>query len=502
MISASVATNGRGSRVKNKARSSKPSLSADKLSQHLLVEDHVNDFNDMSIRHIWPPHHVRFVMWYHLTTSLPYESIAVAFNATFATDDEAGQMEARNARRIVELIHLRYILIRDELAARGQWPRPTEQGWAPCDHGMCCATLAEVAGKGRMASVMRSVDLKTRMAWELADMAMGLWDGDWEGILLCPRKHQNPISAGATVVQQHSNAPSLPISSKKSLPLSISSLRRSVNSSAWEAPSKQLNRVSQIPIFEEHIGLELSSTEETDIPGNPGTFDPNYPSALSSAAAKMRSSQRKLDLAQQPRHNSSEMPSLSGRLNNSSLRTRRLNRAPISDVQGEMQLLQDDPNLASIESAGSTMSRSSDTHSKTEPTVTQINLVLGMPMSIDISEVCSFVLEQAFKATYWYTILDPFEIFAKNPENLSRHLVMLSGWHFVQFLFAIFVANVVVEYAFQYLRRVLWRRWMIELSPPHASNMSETVYLLYLCIAYQIAVFVWPKCTPQTQQVF
>ncbi|KIW90292.1 uncharacterized protein Z519_08936 [Cladophialophora bantiana CBS 173.52] len=535
MISASVATNGRGSRVKHKARSSKPSLSADKLSKHVLVEDLVNDFNNMSIRHIWPPHHVRFVMWYYLTTSLPYESIAVAFNVTFAGDDEAGRMEARNAEKIVELVNLRYILIKDELAARGQWPRPTEQGWAPCDHGMCCATLAEMAGNGRMASVMRSVDLKTRMARKLADMAMGLWDGDWEEILQCPRKHKDPISAGATVVQQHSNAASLPNSSKKSLPLGISSLRRSVKSSAWEAPSKQLNRVSLIPIFEEHIDLDLSSTEEIEMPGNPGTFAPIHPSTLSCAAAKTHSSLRKLHPAPQPRDHSTKMPSLSCWLNNRSLRSHRLNRAPMSDFQGEMQTFSDDPNLAPTESAGSTMSRSSNTHSKfvltssqnsarltttdsgsqvtldgaanvettrTEPIVTQINLVVGMPMSIDVSEVCSFVLKQAFKAPYWCIVLDPFEILAKNTENLSRHLVALSGWHFVQFLLAIFVTKVVVEYTFEYLRRVLRHRWMIELSPPHAPNMSETVYLLYLCIACQIVVFVWPKCAPKTQQVF
>jgi hypothetical protein len=68
-------------------------------------------------------------------------------------------------------------LIEDDIAERdlGRWPRPNEVGWIPCDHGMSCTTLAQ-ASNGAMTSVMKSAEVRTRGAAEMAAMATGLWE--------------------------------------------------------------------------------------------------------------------------------------------------------------------------------------------------------------------------------------------------------------------------------------------------------------------------------------
>ena len=188
---------GCGSPIKPAQRRGRPSLSADKLGQYFYIDDFAKEKTGSPTECTWLPHHVRFIIWYHLTTHLPHEAIAMAFSVTCGGEGDVPYMEGENVQTIVDVIKTRFALIKGEIAQRGdQYPRPTEDGWIPCDHGMCCGTLAEVSND-ELTSVMRSAELRTRGAMEIADMATVLWDGNWEELLHCPRKHKTPAPAAA-----------------------------------------------------------------------------------------------------------------------------------------------------------------------------------------------------------------------------------------------------------------------------------------------------------------
>ncbi len=108
-------------------------------------------------------------------------------------------MEAQNVEVIIQTIRDRMESMNDEAwqGGLGRWPRPVEVGWIPCDHGMGCATVAQDS-QGRVPSVMRVSELRTRSGREIADMATTLWEGDWEELLLCPRNHPKPATTTPT----------------------------------------------------------------------------------------------------------------------------------------------------------------------------------------------------------------------------------------------------------------------------------------------------------------
>jgi hypothetical protein len=150
----------------------------------------------------WSPNEVRFVLWYHLTTRLSNVAIATIFNVTYDVGDgKVPEMQSGNVQLIIETVESRMEAIELEIARRqlGKWPRPTEQGWSLCDHDMVCATMAEVSDR---KSVMRVAGLKTRRARERATMATGLWEGDWEETVQCPRKHKQTVPATMNPIYQ------------------------------------------------------------------------------------------------------------------------------------------------------------------------------------------------------------------------------------------------------------------------------------------------------------
>lgn len=188
-----------GSPTPQARQRARPSLSADGLMRHFLVEDQVSIGTGMPERYLWEPRHVRFVIWYRLTTRLPPVAIAVAFNSTFGADHgHVPAMKGRNVDFIFETISARMLRIEDEMAQRGnRWLKPTELGWAPCDHEMCCGTLA-LSSPGRdRRSVMRPARNRTRGTGFMEQMATTLWPGSWEDILECPRDHEETDPAGS-----------------------------------------------------------------------------------------------------------------------------------------------------------------------------------------------------------------------------------------------------------------------------------------------------------------
>ncbi|KIW72925.1 hypothetical protein PV04_01084 [Phialophora macrospora] len=193
-------TRERGSPVRSGRHPGHPSLSADRLARHFFVDDWVENGLGTEEEYTWRPHQVRFVLWYHLTTYIPNDAIAAAFNVTFGADGGGDpEMKAVNVQEIIDVIKNRMKLIEDEIAQRdlGRWPRPSEVGWTPCDHGMSCTTLAQ-ASNGTMTSVMKGAEIRTRGAGEIAAMATGLWEGTWDEILQCPRRHKEVVPAITT----------------------------------------------------------------------------------------------------------------------------------------------------------------------------------------------------------------------------------------------------------------------------------------------------------------
>ncbi|ETI28545.1 hypothetical protein G647_00995 [Cladophialophora carrionii CBS 160.54] len=195
----------------------RPSLSADRLAQHFFIDDWVENDHGVEEEYTWKPHQVRFVLWYQLTTYIPNDAIATAFNVTFDADgDDIPEMRAVNVQKIIDVIKNRMKLIDMEIAERGlrRWSRPSELGWIPCDHGMSCATLAEVS-HGAMTSVMKSSQLRTRGAREIAAMATG--EGTWDDMLQCPRMHKEAVPA-RTIPACAPVAPSVEIYRRTPLP--------------------------------------------------------------------------------------------------------------------------------------------------------------------------------------------------------------------------------------------------------------------------------------------
>lgn len=163
-------------------RRRKPKLSPDLISKHFTVPYSTANPNYADIE--WSPLHTRFVLWFHLTTNLQFNSIAIAFNATFP--DNLVEMAPEDAGDIFEVLEGRFPMIRHQLLPDGHWHKPKERGWTPCDHGMCCSKLAAL---GKRTPVTRSPKIRTRHERELAEMATALWQGTWAELLTCPRAH-------------------------------------------------------------------------------------------------------------------------------------------------------------------------------------------------------------------------------------------------------------------------------------------------------------------------
>jgi hypothetical protein len=188
----------------------RPRLSHDRITAQFVVDT-------------WTSRDSRFVLWYYLTTTLSYSSIAIARNAAFP--DEVQDMDERDVYTIVEIIlHDRWQVIEPQLSPDGHFPKPIAAGWAPCDHGMCCSRLAMSAQR---TSVMRSPNIRTRRDQGVADRATTLWHGTWDELLSCPRGHSGSSAGGSALSE--------PLSSGKENRNILSQL---FSSSASIAPSQ------------------------------------------------------------------------------------------------------------------------------------------------------------------------------------------------------------------------------------------------------------------------
>ncbi len=142
----------------------------------------------------WTPRDTRFFLWYHLTTTLTFASIAIAHNVTFPEDEQ--QMNEREVANIIEVVfNTRLPLIKNKLMPDGHWPRPTGPGCVPCDHQMICSELAQQIRGSK--SVMRPMECPTRSERELRGIAEILWEGPWEEILTCPRHHNTDFGTSS-----------------------------------------------------------------------------------------------------------------------------------------------------------------------------------------------------------------------------------------------------------------------------------------------------------------
>lgn len=156
----------------------RPRLSPDRIGRHFTVQ--------LESGHVWSAPDVRFVIWYHVRTVLSFDTIAAAFNATYPNSEM--QMTGRHAQVIYEVVQSRWPDIKQHLRPAGHYPFPDADGWHPCDLGMCCATLA-LKERSRSCVVFKAkASLKGVNLFR--ELATGIWEGNWEDLLLCPRAHE------------------------------------------------------------------------------------------------------------------------------------------------------------------------------------------------------------------------------------------------------------------------------------------------------------------------
>lgn len=519
MSTSSSVLRARGSPVRRRKSQtrSKPQLSPDGLSQHFFVR-YQTDNADLQNEVDWEPHQVRFILWYHYTTTLSESSIAIAFNITFGPSGI--QMDNRNVRFIIDNIKLRFPLFKDELIARGHWPKPTYNGWSPCDHGMCCAGLAEASLQS--ISVMRSSTLKYTMERDIVEMATTIWDGSWEEILSCPRYHPNPSSPSSTSSSGQS------LWSDKSL-LSIPSNENSGRPGIprWAGPFQQ-RRPMQIPIRDESWSppaVEItppSSGSSSAIRIHQDRVSPSeamsFGSCRSQNAGSIHQDRASSSLAKSVRSSENPSPFLVHRdratqPRASSVCSGKIPR-PRTIPPDECRPAGAWPAKSGISivrraksqsSAGkyvppramTPFERSNTIHEDhTEGEVGRRGRFGTMTACVGGWPAFWLLLQQTILNMYWCFFLRPyFELASKNFEDLRNHHTRLSRRRCCELIWMLFGARVCIDYSLQSLCHFRRRRGT-GINSPDAAGLCAIAYFFHWTISGMIAVFVCHQAGP------
>jgi hypothetical protein len=521
----------RGSPVRAGRHPGHPSLSADRLARHFFVDDWVENDLGAEEEYTWKPHQVRFVLWYHLTTYIPNDAIAAAFNVTFGADGGgAPEMKAVNVQEIIDVIKNRMKLIEDDIAERdlGRWPRPSEVGWIPCDHGMSCTTLSQ-ASNGTMTSVMKSAEVRTRGAAEMAAMATGLWEGTWEDILQCPRGHKEAFPAITTPAY-----PPPTIGAFQRIPRPGERERKPVEagtipgrSSNQTDPSFRVNPAKELRSSPRKSSANPPSTQRNNLTGSAYTKVPTSspskdkhsptkqfhcsPSRVHAMAAVEEESDVDWADPAPARPVRAATRSLSNGLASGrsvyqtasvgSLRT----RAPVTGSS-----LATGTSRLSVDSmAAANLGRSAASQQAVVPIArasTQViaprrrGVVQAVLEFFGRSDVLWFVVQQIIRGICLCIILEPcFELLEGNTEDLP-HYLMQQNWRSVLYIGGtILFAREVIGYASGSVRDYAWRHWRVVLSPPEAPHLSTTAYFVWICIASAVASLAWPRWAHHTR---
>ncbi|KAJ9609063.1 hypothetical protein H2200_006834 [Cladophialophora chaetospira] len=544
----------RGSPALPVRRRGRPSLSASRLTQFFFVDDIVETETGEQEEYTWRPHEVRFVLWYHVTTHLSYDAIAVAFNVTFGSDDGVvPEMGATNVQKIIDVIGSRSEVIDHEMRKRKlePWPRPDEIGWIPCDHGMGCATLS-MHSYGRVTSVVRSADLKTRSAREIADMATRLWEGPWEQLVRCPRRHEKP----ATTTPTYS-------------PPTIGAYQRTPRPGERKQKPRDVITISDSTDSFVTNGPQTADLSDSFAPsaGHGTRFHPDMrhigPIDSLSPVRQLRSSARKTGTNLPPKRGNTVFSS-STKLSASS--SNKENRSParslrsasqVQAIEEESDVDWDEPassqpvrsSSGAVSSGGgsyrtatarSTRTRSSANSSNyasarsqvlasdtapplpglgTAPTKAVVNgagadvqtiaprrngLVRAIFEFFGGSEALWFVLQQTIRGICLCLILNPYlEFLDENFDNPTEFL-WARQWLLLpaQCLCTVLVGREIMTRAFERARSHIWRRWAIDISPPEAPHLSPSAYLLFMGVACGLTTLLCPRWTKRTWSLF
>ncbi|EXJ64597.1 hypothetical protein A1O7_00934 [Cladophialophora yegresii CBS 114405] len=427
----------------------RPSLSADRLAQHFFINDWVENDRGVEEEYTWKPHQVRFVLWYHLTTYIPNDAIATAFNVTLdAGGDDVPEMKAANVQNIIDVIKNRMKLIDTEIGERGlgKWPRPSELGWIPCDHGMSCATLAEVS-HGAMTSVMRSNELRTRGAREIAAMATGLWEGSWDKILQCPRRHKEVGRA----IPNPGYAPAPPsIGALQRTPLPKERRCTPIDVVSFSEGSKNLTdpSIAIVPITELRSSPRKSGANPSSMQGSNATGSASRKPPRSLPTTKNHSPANKLH--------------------------RSLGRAqPMAAVEEESDIDSDELTTArhvraATRLASGRLASGGGVHQAVVPTASASPEII-VPRRGDVVQAvfaflgtCDafwFVLEQTVRGICLCTILEPyFELLGGDSEDVPHYVTAQHGRPVLHAVGTILFAQAVVGYASGRVRDYARRR--------------------------------------------
>lgn len=249
----------------------KPKLSHDRIHRNFAVDCLSPNPKDSN----WSPRDTRFILWYHLTTTLTFASIAIAHNITYPDDEQ--QMNDREVANIIEVVlNTRLPLIKNRLMPDGHWPRPTDPGWTPCDHEMICSKLAQQTN-GRK-SVMRPIECRTRSERELRGLVETLWEGTWQEILTCPRHHtiDSGTSSGNSRISSSDKENRNPYSGSpylapfRAATAAIANLATQSTTSSRRSPEKRSG-----------LSPDSPSPTWTDCPRNNSSSQPNSASIIS-----------------------------------------------------------------------------------------------------------------------------------------------------------------------------------------------------------------------------
>ena len=452
-------------------------------------------------------------------------------------------MEGANVQMIIDTVKSRTKAIKRELSEReifGLWPRPVEVGWSPCDHGMVCATLAETGG-GRRVSVMRASGLKTRAAMETASMATDLWEGSWDDLIMCPRKHEEVVPESAMTVadsltteerrsrlspKKRANAESGPGTDRSTSTVTGTARRFRVGFTPmpdedpeYEPPALANARVSR-PSSKKSTGYGLS------LPQHPSSVASVTQSATSSLPKRQGSPAKNLwhpqtqtrikvedasgfDLTDPESVPCAPGPAtISGRSESSGHSSYRTVSAGArssgtNSSRGIVRIRRQAERLAStglVQDAASDDRQPDPFGTKTCSTVHERRgLLTAVFEFLGGSDAAYFFLQQLIRAVWFSLLLVPFLQFAQ--ENItdlsdlsaSTNRLMLGGS-----LSTALVGAQAMESALDTWRRYVWRKWGVEVSPPEGPHLSATAYFLLIFAACGLAFYI---CTPLAHHV-
>ncbi|EXJ95298.1 hypothetical protein A1O1_00418 [Capronia coronata CBS 617.96] len=493
----------------------KPKLSRDLISQQFAVPYATDNPNYSQLE--WKPCDTRFVLWFHLTTNLQFESIAIAFNSTYP--DSTIQMTGEDVLSIVEVLQERFPLIWDQLTPNGHWNKPTERGWTPCDHGMYCTKMAALE---RKASVNRNFKTRTRYERELAEMATTLWQGTWQELLTCPRVHDMGFKSSARI-SADSGSTKLSGSSKE-------------NHSAadFDASNTLVARVDSqgLPVLPRGLSSGPSLSDSSVPAKSKASSSPHI--WIDSSARTSRSPRKKSALSSGSSRPSGDkvMPSVeeadpdqvwvdtSVRGSRSSARSSSGRRSAISAARSRASA--EKVALATEESGsvGASSYRSAKSHlsgtstrapsrrsrtSSTRPRAEDAGIdesdqlpqtrFQQLLMSTGGTGSIWYILQKTVVNITWVSALNPiWRLIMHDLEDPASEPPIIRPALLFLFVCAYLGANLLIKRSLVFMQQMIFRWWGLAFNPPEAADLSHTRYMTLWISAQCLSMGIFFAC--------